>query len=192
MTRRCYSPVTGAATISSKGSRPSGLLDAEGTFHVDVLKVMHHGSDRNATKTFFKRVTADTYVLSANGNPDNPDLATLIWIVESAKNAGSVDPHRLHKRDTGDNQAAQRISTGGVRVHRRHHGAGTTCHGATDCQLIDDHADGELAQGARPAPDQDPKSSLFMVDCGQNVGTRPLTATLTQPAPGRARPAAVM
>jgi ribonuclease BN (tRNA processing enzyme) len=71
-----------------QGLEARGLLAADGTFHVDVLKVMHHGSDRNATKTFFKRVTADTYVLSANGNPDNPDLATLIWIVESAKQQG--------------------------------------------------------------------------------------------------------
>ena len=71
-----------------KGLEARGLLDAEGRFHVDVLKVMHHGSDRNATKTFFKKVTADTYVLSANGNPDNPDLATLIWIVEAAKAQG--------------------------------------------------------------------------------------------------------
>lgn len=71
-----------------QGLEARGLLDADGKLHVDVLKVMHHGSDRNATKTFFKRVTADTYVLSANGNPDNPDLATLIWIVESAKAQG--------------------------------------------------------------------------------------------------------
>jgi hypothetical protein len=66
------------------GLKAAGLL-VDGKFHVDILKVMHHGSDRNATKTFFKNVTADTYVVSANGNPDNPDLSTLIWIVEAAK-----------------------------------------------------------------------------------------------------------
>nr|WP_298681659.1 hypothetical protein [uncultured Dongia sp.] len=65
----------------------SGLLSEGGTLHVDILKVMHHGSDRNATKKFFKTVTADTYVVSANGHPDNPDLATLIWIVEAAQAA---------------------------------------------------------------------------------------------------------
>lgn len=67
------------------GLQASGLLSVGQTLHVDVLKVMHHGSDRNATQKFFKTVTADTYVISANGHPDNPDLATLIWIVESAK-----------------------------------------------------------------------------------------------------------
>ncbi|WP_299961104.1 hypothetical protein [uncultured Roseobacter sp.] len=66
------------------GLGDAGLLDGNGSVHINVLKVPHHGSDRNATRTFFKKVTADTYVISANGHPDNPDLSTLIWIVESA------------------------------------------------------------------------------------------------------------
>lgn len=61
-----------------------GLLDANGSIHVDLLKLPHHGSDRNVTKEFFRKVTADTYVVSANGKHGNPDLATLIWIVETA------------------------------------------------------------------------------------------------------------
>lgn len=67
------------------GLRQAGLLDADGRCHVDVLKLPHHGSNRNATKTFFKKVTANTYIASANGKDDNPDLATLIWIVEAAR-----------------------------------------------------------------------------------------------------------
>ena len=67
------------------GLKAAGLLAENGRFHVDILKVMHHGSNRNATQKFFRTVTADTYVVSANGHPDNPDLATLIWIVEAAK-----------------------------------------------------------------------------------------------------------
>ena len=69
------------------GLNDAGLLNAAGELHVDVFKVAHHGSNRNVTKTFFKKVTADTYVVSANGHPDNPDLSTLIWIVEAAKQA---------------------------------------------------------------------------------------------------------
>ena len=68
-----------------KGLGQMGRLDASGGLHVDVMKVSHHGSDRNATRKFFRLVTADTYVLSANGKDDNPDLATLLWIVEEAK-----------------------------------------------------------------------------------------------------------
>jgi hypothetical protein len=67
------------------GLGEADLLEQDGTIHVDVLKVAHHGSDRNATRTFFRTVTADTYVISANGLYGNPDLATLIWIVEAAK-----------------------------------------------------------------------------------------------------------
>ena len=59
-----------------------------GKLHVDLLKVQHHGSNRNITKTFLKTVTADTYVISANGKNDNPDLDTLEWILEAANSLG--------------------------------------------------------------------------------------------------------
>jgi len=59
------------------------MLDNDGKFHVDVLKVPHHGSDRNVTPEFFNIVTADYYVISANGRDDNPSFDTLKWIIES-------------------------------------------------------------------------------------------------------------
>lgn len=67
------------------GLRQANLLNATGELHVDILKLPHHGSVRNATRTFFEKVTANNYVISANGRDENPDLATLIWIVEAAK-----------------------------------------------------------------------------------------------------------
>jgi hypothetical protein len=70
------------------GLGAAGLLDAHGRLHVDLLKLPHHGSDRNVSKGFFGKVTADTYVVSANGKDDNPDLATLIWVVEAAEADG--------------------------------------------------------------------------------------------------------
>ena len=70
-----------------KGLEQAGLL-TNGKLHVDVLKVPHHGSDRNVTATFFKKVTAETYVISANGKNNNPDYPTLKWIVEAANSAG--------------------------------------------------------------------------------------------------------
>jgi hypothetical protein len=67
------------------GMRERGLLPAEGgTFHVDLLKVPHHGSARNANEEFFATVTADRYVISANGRYGNPDLPCLISIVDAA------------------------------------------------------------------------------------------------------------
>jgi beta-lactamase superfamily II metal-dependent hydrolase len=69
------------------GLKKKGFLK-DGRCHVDVLKVAHHGSDRNTTRGFFETVTADTYVISADGKHGNPDSATLGWIVEAAKDQG--------------------------------------------------------------------------------------------------------
>jgi hypothetical protein len=66
------------------GLKSAGLMKNRNV-HVDVLKVQHHGSRRNADPEFFAAVTADTYVISANGRYGNPDLETLTWIVESAR-----------------------------------------------------------------------------------------------------------
>jgi len=71
-----------------EGLEQAGLLDEQGNLHVDVLKIPHHGSARNVTRKFFKRLTADRYVISANGLHGNPDLATLIWIVDAARERG--------------------------------------------------------------------------------------------------------
>jgi Metallo-beta-lactamase superfamily len=71
-----------------KGLLQANLLDGDGALHVDLLKVAHHGSDRNATRKFFQKITADAYLVSANGKDGNPDTATLIWIVEEAKGSG--------------------------------------------------------------------------------------------------------
>ena len=64
-----------------------GLVDAGGTIHLDVLKVPHHGSDNNVETSFFKRVTADHYVLSGNGEHGNPERATLAMLLEARGNA---------------------------------------------------------------------------------------------------------
>lgn len=55
----------------------------DGRTHVDVLKLPHHGSIRNMTPAFFERVTADHYVISADGRHGNPETATLELISAS-------------------------------------------------------------------------------------------------------------
>jgi beta-lactamase superfamily II metal-dependent hydrolase len=47
------------------------------SIHVDLLKVPHHGSERNVEQEFFEQVTADHYVISADGKYDNPDVDML-------------------------------------------------------------------------------------------------------------------
>jgi hypothetical protein len=58
-----------------------GLTEAKlltnGTVHLDVLKVPHHGSKNNVTEEFFGQVTADQYVFCSDGTDDNPDQKTL-------------------------------------------------------------------------------------------------------------------
>jgi hypothetical protein len=61
-----------------EGLKAAGVLD--GTLHVDVLKVPHHGSNRDVEVDFFEKVTADHYVISANGKYGNPDPETLEMI----------------------------------------------------------------------------------------------------------------
>ena len=70
------------------GLRAQGLLDADGSVHFDVLKLPHHGSERNIDQAFFAKVTADRYVISANGRDGNPDLKTLLWLVDAAQADG--------------------------------------------------------------------------------------------------------
>lgn len=66
----------------------AGLLDDTGIIEVDVLKVPHHGSDRNVDRDFFERVRATTYVISADGKDGNPDGPTLDWIYRAARKRG--------------------------------------------------------------------------------------------------------
>lgn len=51
----------------------SGLKQPGEPFEIDLLKVPHHGSWRNLADEFFAEVVAKHYVISANGQHDNPD-----------------------------------------------------------------------------------------------------------------------
>lgn len=63
------------------GLEQAGLLPAGGgRLRVDILKVPHHGSDRNVTVDFFKRIVAKTYLFSGDGKHGNPERATFEWL----------------------------------------------------------------------------------------------------------------
>lgn len=68
-----------------RGLQYNHLLDPTGKLHVNVLKLPHHANRRNVTKGFFSTITADQYVVCANGRDDNPDLTTLTWLVDAAR-----------------------------------------------------------------------------------------------------------
>jgi hypothetical protein len=47
---------------------------------LDVLKLPHHGSERNVAPDYFETIVAKHYVVSADGKFDNPDVGTLKMI----------------------------------------------------------------------------------------------------------------
>ncbi len=62
--------------------REAGLI-ANRKLNVDVFKVPHHGSERNAAPELFEAVVADHYVFSANGRDGNPDPPTFSMLFEA-------------------------------------------------------------------------------------------------------------
>jgi hypothetical protein len=62
--------------------KSSGLMKS-GKIHVDLLKLPHHGSDRNVATEFFRNITADHYIISADGRFGNPEISTLQMISEA-------------------------------------------------------------------------------------------------------------
>jgi hypothetical protein len=63
-----------------------GLLPKDGKMHVDILKAPHHGSSRNLDLIFFRRLTADHYVFSADGEYGNPERETLQMLLDERDN----------------------------------------------------------------------------------------------------------
>lgn len=71
-----------------EGLREDGTLPPSGgSIKVNILKVPHHGSDRNVDTQFFRTVKADHYVISGNGKHENPDMTTLQMIFDARGNA---------------------------------------------------------------------------------------------------------
>ena len=66
-----------------------GLLKkgGESKIHVNILKGPHHGSNRNVEPIFFRRITADHYVFSGNGEHGNPERETLEMLLAERGNA---------------------------------------------------------------------------------------------------------
>jgi hypothetical protein len=65
------------------GLKEKGLLDANGKIEVDILKLPHHGSERDVKLDYFQAIHAKHYVISANGKFSNPDLPTLKMISDA-------------------------------------------------------------------------------------------------------------
>ena len=74
-----------------KGLDAQDKLDAQGNIHLDVLKIQHHGSEHNIEEDFCRRVTADHYIICANGSHHNPDTRVLDLIIDSRLGAHATE-----------------------------------------------------------------------------------------------------
>jgi hypothetical protein len=81
--------------LDAAGATTSGKL------HVDILKIPHHGSIRDLDTGFFARITADHYVISADGRNGNPETKTLEMIAAS-RNADDFTIHLTYASGEGD------------------------------------------------------------------------------------------
>lgn len=68
------------------GLEAAGILEPGGSMHVDILKLPHHGSDRNVDLDYFQRITADHYIASGDGRHGNPEPETFRLLSEGRGN----------------------------------------------------------------------------------------------------------
>lgn len=81
-----------------EGLKGAQLWNGVGAFDVDILKVPHHGSERNLKLDFFQKIKADHYVISGDGTYGNPDRKTLEMIAE----ARPLDSFTVHLTYTAE------------------------------------------------------------------------------------------
>jgi Metallo-beta-lactamase superfamily len=66
-----------------EGLEKHGLLEKKKTVDFDLVKLPHHGSDRNVATDFFRRVRGRHYVISGDGKHGNPEIATLCMLSDA-------------------------------------------------------------------------------------------------------------
>lgn len=97
------------------GLEAAKLIAKNGTLPLDVLKVPHHGSDRNVETDFFRRLPAKHYVISADGTHDNPSKAT-IDMIEAARGTASYTIHMTNRVASVSRRLAALAKKRGVNV----------------------------------------------------------------------------
>jgi len=94
------------------GLEKCGAMKKGGTMKIDVLKLPHHGSDRDVDHDYFERIIADHYVISANGKYSNPDIPTLEMISAARKGDDDFTIHFTYALDDfSDQKVAKEIKT---------------------------------------------------------------------------------
>ena len=99
-----------------EGLENARLLTRRRPLHVDLMKVPHHGSDRNVEPVFFERITADHYVISGDGEHGNPEVDMLDMLAGARGRARYTlhftftrDAHR-HARNAKRKKALEKVA----------------------------------------------------------------------------------
>jgi hypothetical protein len=69
------------------------VLAPGGTRHINILKVPRQGSDNHMEAIFFKRLLADHYIFSGDGEDGNPERTMLQMLLDAR---GSDDDYSIH------------------------------------------------------------------------------------------------
>lgn len=85
-----------------QGLENAGLLDDNGEIMLDILKLPHHGSDRNVSRHFFEKVKATNYVISADGRHHNPDRSTLEMLSKATRGRDNFTIHLSNRTGVND------------------------------------------------------------------------------------------
>jgi Metallo-beta-lactamase superfamily len=103
-----------------KGLEETGLIAAGGSLEVDIVKLPHHGSDRNVDEDFLTRVTAPAYLFTGNGEYGNPERETFRMLAEARPDAkialhltypvAEIDPERkiVHEQERAKDEKKQK------------------------------------------------------------------------------------
>jgi hypothetical protein len=102
-----------------KGLKAQNKLDQDGRLHVDVLKLQHHGSEHNIHEDFCKAVTADHYIICANGSHKNPDKRVLEMLIDSRIGDAASGPHANQEFKLWFNSSAKMAGTKKRAAHMR-------------------------------------------------------------------------
>ncbi|MGI9463075.1 MAG: MBL fold metallo-hydrolase, partial [Aestuariivirgaceae bacterium] len=78
-----------------EGLEKTGKMAGGGHFHVNVLKVPHHGAHNSYSDEFARRVTADNYVFCGDGEHHNPEPDVIDGYLEVLFNGRGGHPPAL-------------------------------------------------------------------------------------------------
>lgn len=95
-----------------KGLEEAGILPKGGKLAkpLDILKLPHHGSNRDVDLDFFQRLPARHYVASGNGWYGNPDRSTLEMIETARAGQHDYTLHLTYTVDQMDQQCAKYLA----------------------------------------------------------------------------------